>query len=39
MFVPPVAAADSIIECIEAEVPLVVAYAEGIPTKDQLRVG
>ncbi|GFZ44366.1 SCS-alpha [Saitozyma sp. JCM 24511] len=38
VFVPPQAAADSIIECIEAEIPLVVAYAEGVPTKDQLRV-
>jgi hypothetical protein len=26
------------IECLETEVPLVVGYAEGIPTSDQLRV-
>jgi succinyl-CoA synthetase alpha subunit len=38
VFAPPVAAADSIIECIEAEIPLVVSYAEGVPQKDQLRV-
>ncbi|RSH93535.1 hypothetical protein EHS25_007893 [Saitozyma podzolica] len=38
VFVPPQSAAESIIECIEAEIPLVVAYAEGISTKDQLRV-
>lgn len=38
VFVPPVAAADAIIECIEAEIPLVVAYAEGIPTQEQLKV-
>ncbi|BEJ11965.1 hypothetical protein CspHIS471_0204250 [Cutaneotrichosporon sp. HIS471] len=38
VFVPPFAAADAIIECIEAEIPLVVAYAEGIPTQEQLKV-
>jgi succinyl-CoA synthetase alpha subunit len=38
VFVPPAAAADSIIECIEAQVPLIVSYAEGVPTHDQLRV-
>lgn len=38
VFVPAKAAADAIIECVEAEIPLVVAYAEGIPTHDQLRV-
>jgi len=38
VFVPPQAAADAIIECIEAEVPLVVSVAEGIPTHDQLKV-
>lgn len=38
VFVPPKSAADAVIECIEHEVPLVVAYAEGVPTQDQLRV-
>ena len=38
VFVPPKAAADAIIECVEQEIPLVVAYAEGVPTSDQLRV-
>lgn len=38
VFAPPSAAADSIIECIEAEIPLVVSYAEGVPQYDQLRV-
>ena len=38
VFVPFTAAADAIIECIEREVPLVAAYAEGIPQNDQLRV-
>ncbi|WOO83131.1 Succinate--CoA ligase [ADP-forming] subunit alpha, mitochondrial [Vanrija pseudolonga] len=38
VFVPPQAAADSIIECIEAEIPLIVAYAEGVPTHEQLKV-
>ena len=38
VFVPYTVAADAIIDCIEAEIPLVVAYAEGIPQRDQLRV-
>lgn len=38
VFAPPSAAADSLIECIEAEIPLVVAYAEGVSQHDQLRV-
>jgi len=38
VFAPPSVAADSIIECIEAEIPLVVSYAEGVPQFDQLRV-
>lgn len=38
VFVPAKLAADSIIECIEAEIPLIVAYAEGVPTHDQLKV-
>jgi len=39
IFVPPKGAADAIIECIEAEIPLIVSVAEGVPHKDQLRVG
>lgn len=38
VFVPAILAADAIIEAIEAEVPLIVAYAEGVPTHDQLRI-
>jgi succinyl-CoA synthetase alpha subunit len=38
IFVPPAAAADSIIECIEAEMPLVIAITEGIPILDMIRV-
>lgn len=38
VFVPPSGAADAIIECIEAEIPLIVAYAEGVPTQEQLKV-
>ncbi len=38
VFVPPHLAADAIIEAIRAEIPLVVAVAEGVPVKDQFRV-
>ncbi|MCO5559249.1 hypothetical protein L7F22_012844 [Adiantum nelumboides] len=38
VFVPPSAAADAVLECIEEEIPTVVAVAEGIPTRDQMRV-
>lgn len=38
IFVPPVAAADSIIECIENEMPLVIAITEGIPIQDMIKV-
>lgn len=38
IFVPPAFAGDSILECIEAEVPLIVAITEGIPTADMMKV-
>lgn len=38
IFVPPPAAADSIIECIEAEMPLIIAITEGIPIGDMIKV-
>lgn len=38
IFVPPPYAADSIIECIEAEMPLIIAITEGIPVGDMIKV-
>lgn len=38
IFVPPPFAADSILECFESGVPLVVAITEGIPITDMIRL-
>ncbi|EQC43686.1 succinate--CoA ligase subunit alpha [Bacteriovorax sp. Seq25_V] len=38
VMVPPPFAADSILECIDAEIPLIIAITEGIPIIDMIKV-
>ncbi len=38
VFVPPPFAADSILECIEAQIPIIITITEGIPILDMVKV-
>lgn len=38
VFVPPAFAADAVLECIDAQVPLIIAITEGIPVQDMIKV-
>ena len=38
VFVPPPFAADSILECIDSNIPLIIAITEGIPINDMVKV-
>lgn len=38
IFVPPAFAADSILECINAKIPLIICITEGIPVLDMIKV-
>lgn len=38
IFVPPAFAADSILECVDSNIPLIVCITEGIPVQDMIKV-